>query len=138
MSIYCQQCGTQNEDGAKFCKNCGLPLNKQLEQFDEVVKATSIEPIESIKAMRLSMLAVFPVLGMIYHLMFIGYGVIMIETIAASFSAVIVILGIPLIFTGIVRMIKKLNNTSYPNFVKHTFIGTGIMFVLAIGSMINS
>lgn len=26
MSQYCQKCGTENEDGAKFCKSCGFGL----------------------------------------------------------------------------------------------------------------
>lgn len=135
--IKCTKCETENENGAKFCKSCGLPLNKQSEQFEEVIKAPSIEQIESIKPMRLSMLAIFPVLGMIYHLIFIS-GIIMIETIAASFSTVIVILGIPLIITGLVRLIKKINDITYPNFVKHTFIGTVIMFFLVIAGHINT
>lgn len=27
MSIYCQKCGTENEDGAKFCMNFWIALN---------------------------------------------------------------------------------------------------------------
>lgn len=32
--MICQECGEINPKGAKFCKNCGCPLNK-----DESVKA---------------------------------------------------------------------------------------------------
>lgn len=24
--MFCQNCGTQNSDGVKFCNNCGAPL----------------------------------------------------------------------------------------------------------------
>ncbi len=27
--IYCQKCGTQNEDGSQFCKKCGAALGGQ-------------------------------------------------------------------------------------------------------------
>lgn len=147
MSQYCTQCGAENDNDAKFCKSCGLPLTRHTEvgkQHAEQAVQPS-EPVESkaeqatsVEPMKSSMLWIFPVLGMIYHLIFISYGLIMIETIAASLSAVVVILGIPLIITGIIRLIKKLNNTSYPNFVKHTFIGTIIMFFLMIAGNINT
>lgn len=29
MSIKCEKCGTENEDGAKFCKSCGTALNSE-------------------------------------------------------------------------------------------------------------
>ena len=32
--MYCRSCGAQNEDGAKFCTSCGMPL-------DEAVPAQS-------------------------------------------------------------------------------------------------
>ncbi len=31
--MYCPNCGSMNEDGAKFCSNCGTPLNAA-SQFD--------------------------------------------------------------------------------------------------------
>ncbi|MDD3645517.1 MAG: zinc-ribbon domain-containing protein [Bacteroidales bacterium] len=27
--MYCSKCGTENEDGAKFCKSCGTPLGAE-------------------------------------------------------------------------------------------------------------
>jgi uncharacterized membrane protein YvbJ len=33
MNIKCPQCGFENEEGSKFCKNCNLPLSKQ--DYDE-------------------------------------------------------------------------------------------------------
>lgn len=147
MSQYCTQCGAENDNDSRFCKSCGLPLTRQTEtrkqnpeQVEEPVEpiVSNAQQIPSVEPMKLSMLWIFPVLGMMYHLIFISYGLIMIETIAASLSAVVVILGIPLIITGIIRLIKKLNNTSYPNFVKHTFIGTIIMFFLMIAGNINT
>ena len=27
MGKYCSKCGTELQEGAKFCKNCGVPVN---------------------------------------------------------------------------------------------------------------
>lgn len=40
--MYCKKCGTQNPDGAKFCKNCGYELNA-VEIEEEPPKKTVIE-----------------------------------------------------------------------------------------------
>lgn len=59
--MYCQKCGTQNEDVAKFCENCGAPLelegslNQQTEAetvssenpATEVMQETVTEPAET-------------------------------------------------------------------------------------------
>lgn len=140
MNQYCTQCGAENDNDAKFCKSCGLPLIQPAKQIEQHVKSIEIkaQQLPSVEPMKSSMLWIFPILWVIYSLIFVSYGVIMIETIAEALGGSIVILGIPLIITGIIRLIKKLNNTSYPNFVKHTFIGTIIMFFLAIAGNINT
>lgn len=136
MSQYCTQCGAENDNDARFCKSCGLPLTHQM----EIVKQHTgqVEQTASVEPMKSSVLWIFPVLWMVYYLIFVRYGVIMIETIAESLGGIVVILGIPLVITSIICLIKKSNNTPYPNFIKHTFIGTIIMFFLAIAGNINT
>lgn len=138
MSQYCTQCGAENDSDTKFCKSCGLLLSKQSEQFEEAVKATSIEQNATIKPMPLKMLAIFPTIWMVYHLIFVNYGVIMPETIAEAFGGAIVILGIPLIVLGMLYLIKKSYKKTSSNFLKHMLIGTIIMFFLAIAGEINN
>jgi len=57
---------------------------------------------------------------------------------AEAMGGAIGILVFPLIITLIVLAIKKMRGLSYENFIKHTFIITVVVFVLAIGGMINS
>ena len=52
--------------------------------------------------------------------------------IAEGVGGSLVILLIPMIITVLIWLINKKNGISYPDFVKHTFIGTVIMFSLAL------
>ena len=36
--MYCGECGTKNEKGAKFCENCGAALEQEEERTEETVK----------------------------------------------------------------------------------------------------
>lgn len=38
MSIYCQQCETENEDSSKFCKSCGAALHTGQKKTQETEK----------------------------------------------------------------------------------------------------
>ena len=65
--IVCNECGTKNELGSKFCKNCGAPLNKvetpsnneTVENSDNPHKARFVLSIISMSLMLLSMFLVF-------------------------------------------------------------------------------
>ena len=34
--VYCQKCGTENRDSAKFCRGCGITLKKEESKPKEV------------------------------------------------------------------------------------------------------
>lgn len=152
MSQYCTQCGAENDNDAKFCKSCGLPLTRKMEAGEQLAKQVEqpVEPIESnaqhipsVEPMKSSILWIFPGIWMAYHFIFVMHGLLMPfelmpETIASSFGSGFAILLMPLLITGIVRIAKKINDNPYPKFVKHTFIGTIIMFFLAIAGEINT
>lgn len=44
MSQFCISCGTENQDEAKFCKDCGKKLNREeYKSFDNKVKTSNVE-----------------------------------------------------------------------------------------------
>lgn len=152
MIQYCTQCGAENDNDARFCKSCRLPLTRQTETRKQNAERVEqpVEPIVSnaqqiplVEPMKSSMLWIFPGIWIIYHFIFVMHGLLMPfelmpETIASSFGSGFAILLMPLLVTGIIRLVKKANDTPYPNFVKHTFTGTIIMFFLAIAGNINT
>ncbi len=42
--MFCENCGTQNADGGKFCSSCGAPLSSAAEPVYQAPQYQSIEP----------------------------------------------------------------------------------------------
>lgn len=42
--IYCTQCGNENDDAAKFCRNCGAKLEQTAAQPEEAVQEEQTTP----------------------------------------------------------------------------------------------
>lgn len=111
----CPKCGQKNRiientmEKSK-CVNCGALLGKD-ESWNPIV------------------LIVFPAIWIWAQTQFYGM------RLAEAIGGAIVILFLPLI---IVFFAKTVKGVTYNNFTKHTFVGTLIVFILAIGSFINS
>ena len=41
--MYCNNCGTYNPEGAKFCKNCGHELNKKAEYVEKPIQSSEVK-----------------------------------------------------------------------------------------------
>ena len=48
--MYCSHCGSQNEDGARFCCNCGAPIEQK--QKEEAKQEYTYEPIDLTTTLR--------------------------------------------------------------------------------------
>ncbi len=46
--IYCTQCGNENDDAAKFCRNCGAKLEQAVPQAEETVQEETAPAYEKI------------------------------------------------------------------------------------------
>ncbi len=72
--MYCDQCGTQNPDNAKFCNNCGSKLiKKEIEDFNDTIHIKDTENIKlktytiNLKNPKIALiLSIIPGLGHIY------------------------------------------------------------------------
>ena len=117
--ITCQNCGQKNKipsnkiDKPK-CGKCGKFL----------INNTSWNPI---------ILIIFPTLWILLQTKVYYY-----MGLAEASGGAIAILGVSIIIPLIVFAIKKFKQKPYPNFVKHTFIGTIIVFALALISYMDS
>lgn len=71
MSVYCNECGTENIDEAKFCKGCGKQLDsnvseKSAEAKNTVVTKTSGKAIASLVLSLLWFYGIGSVLAIIF------------------------------------------------------------------------
>ena len=41
--MRCPNCNSENNDGAKFCKKCGTPLNKKVVSHEKMINSMSNE-----------------------------------------------------------------------------------------------
>ncbi|MDP2077340.1 MAG: zinc-ribbon domain-containing protein [Sulfuricurvum sp.] len=166
MSQFCTQCGTENLNEAKFCKSCGYSLIEKepsssheqstikmepLPKQDEVVNVSEIVPeAENSSETPLSWngwLLLIPVIAwVLYRLgvladgnIVLMFGLITIPNVVAeALGGAAAIVGIPLIVTGIIYLVKKTQDVQYTNFVKHTLIASIVLLAFGIAANINT
>lgn len=130
----CKKCGSDLEPNAKFCTNCGDPVSNVTK--NSTVSSESINNNESKKWNPIYMF-IFPILWGLWKYQYADAEKIELkisEVVGASF----LIIFIPIIITTLILIVKKLRKEQYINFIKHTTIGTFIMFLLAIGVEVNT
>lgn len=100
----------------------------------------SIDQTNSIETVpwKKSLLVLFPAMWIPFHLVVFNQGFVMIETIAEAMGGSLGILMLSMIPTSIVYIVKKAKGVPYTNFIKHTFVSTGIFFILGIASTFNT
>lgn len=156
MSQFCTQCGTQNIDEAMFCKSCGHPMENQetihysdsspssysTTESTTAFHSSTIDDNEDINEPWSAWLLLIPiVIWFIYRVSVLKNGVALLF-VPAGFAEMlghaVPIIVLPLIITGIIYLSKKSDQKSYPNFMKHTFIGSMISLIIVIAANINS
>lgn len=129
--LKCEKCGAENDSAANFCKSCGVELTKSS------IVSSENDTSKSRKGLSTSFIFIFPIVWTIGHIMIANHGIVIPETIGEALGGFVVILFVPLIITSLIYVIKKAQSIFYINFVKHTFIGTVIMFAMSIASLFN-
>lgn len=159
---FCTQCGTENINEAKFCKSCGYSLiEKELSSNHEqsTIKAElppdpkvaevtpAVEQESKILSSWSGWLLLIPVIAwVLYRLVVLAGGNIALmfglmtipNVVAEALGGAAAIIGIPLIATTIIYLIKKTQDAQYVNFVKHTLISSIILLGFGIAANINT
>ena len=119
--ITCQGCGQKNKIddqliGQAKCGKCGLPLKTKTNLLSNPI-----------------ILIIFPAIWILLQTKVYYY-----MGFAEASGGALAIFGIALIIPLIIFAVKKFKQKAYPNFVMHAFIGTVIVFALALVSYMDS
>jgi len=156
------QCGSENVNEAKFCKSCGASLVEiesssipepsviRPEPLPNLKLADATPAVEQNTEVALSWsgwLLLFPVIAwVLYRLAVLAggdigliFGLMAIPNVVAeALGGAAAIIGVPLIVTLIIYLVKKTQDAKYTNFVKHTLIGSIILLAFGIAANINT
>ncbi|HEX5329990.1 zinc-ribbon domain-containing protein [Sulfuricurvum sp.] len=166
MSQFCTQCGTENVNDAKFCKSCGHSLieqqpttsSEQSEVHTEPVReqeptvktemeASSVENDVEVTSSWSGWLLLIPMIAWVFYRLGVlsggniglMFGLMTIPNVVAeALGGAIGIVGLPLIVTSIIYLVKNTQDTQYTNFVKHTVIASILMLAFGIASNIHA
>lgn len=133
LMFKCNKCGSDLESNAKFCTKCGEPVLHIANNGD--IDSESINNNGSKKWNPIYMF-IFPILWGLWKYQYVDAEKIGLKTSEAA-EASLLIIAIPIIITTSILILKKLRKEQYINFIKHTTIGTFIVFLLAIGTEVN-
>ncbi len=121
--ITCTKCGQTNrvQDNAKDkvkCGRCGVPLKTSSLMDNPII------------------IFVFPVIWIILFVKLWSYTELKLAIVEGAGGAGVILL-VSIIIIALIWGIKKFRGTSYPNFIKHTFIGTAIVFSIGVYTQVN-
>ena len=123
--MKCSNCNHEIEGNVKFCQNCGSKVTTD----DNGVNATDSS---------FWIIFIGPIL---YIILYVKYwsdiNTTLKYAIAEGTGGALVLLFVPLTITSIVFLIRRMQGSTYRDFVMHTFIGTTIMTILASWVVIN-
>ena len=121
FKVKCKNCNNEIDNNSTFCTYCG---NK-----------TTLEQNAKTKNKRwLVQLSLLSLTWIVFYLTVVRHGVILSDTIAESIGGVIFILGLPLIITALIYIVKTIRNKPYTNFTSVMVQGALAILVLSIGS----
>ena len=132
MSQFCTECGTENEDQAKFCNNCGTKLFGN--NVNVAANTTTKAPFRPWNYIR--SLFVFPALWMIIHLSMSGQ--ITLESVTDASAGFLIIFFVPMTIFYIKYKLGTQDSAAKRALIKNTFIGTLVVFALAIAGVVNT
>ena len=128
--VYCQKCGTKNDDDAEFCKKCGQALTSLEDSDMGVERKPHLLTISTLLMLMLNILLGFAlVLGGYLLILLAGTTGVSGAILVASFVLLIGILS----FAGVIGVILRMYSGWYISVLFAVTIATSVILVASFG-----